>query len=185
MDIVKAIILINKFNTLSTTQNLTYHFPVKSCEYRRYVGDILPAVLEFVFKDKGFSVDVNWAFQNGVDMQIYHSNTLIIVAEVVNVWKKSFINSKRAEQYIKNLRNYDCNKVVISSLSANLEECFNDILDIDIVCLGFQLLPIPFYEFFKRKKEVDMRKPLTFDTLKEIDSCITEYLENKNLLVHT
>lgn len=184
LDEEKVQSLFNKYN-VPTTMNVGYKYPVQAKRYTKIVGDILPEVLKLILEDKGYFVDMNWAFQNGVDMSIFNNNTLILVGEIFNVWKKSYILSRRAEGYIRNLRKYDCNRVIICSLDNKLREFFHDIDDIYLICLGYQLLPQTFYDFFKKKKQVDMRKPLTLETLSHIDLLITKYLEKENLLVVT
>ena len=177
----KAKILIEKYK-IPTTVNLNYSYPVKPRRYREYVGDILPDAVKFVLEGKGYTVRLNRAFVNGVDLKTFHENNLIMVGEIFNLWKHSHINSLRAQGYIRNLCQYDCKRIIICSLTETFESRW--FRDLDIISLGYQLLPETFYRFFEKKGETDDRKMLTSDTLQHIDSLITEYLENNNLLAY-
>ena len=78
-------------------------FPCKQMVYTKYVGKLLPNILEEVFNELGFRVKVNHQQANGVDLEVFLENNLILVAEVLNWSIGSRLTNKRKNNYISSI----------------------------------------------------------------------------------
>ena len=153
-----------------------YSLPCERYEYNKRVGEILPKTLAVVLTNLGFKAEVNPLQANDVDQWVYRSNRLTIAAEILNWSIRSWLSNSRKRWIIRNLCRYKCERVLIHSVpNRNIDEVFAK-NNIDTVCIGFQLLPIEFYEFFLQRGQVIRRKPLSTEVVEEIRCIIENYL---------
>ena len=161
-----------------STRNNHFRFPCEQMEYTRIVGSLLPAILGEIFTELGFRVNVNHQQANGVDMKVFLRDTLVLVVEVQNWSIGSRLTYKRRGNIIRNLSEFDCNKLLIhtiplSDLSGLREN------GIDIIELGYQVLPETFYNHYLQREQVERRKALSDSTMREIRAKILEYVDQK------
>jgi len=55
--------------------------------------------------------------------------------------------------------------------------------NIDVLRIGYQLLPKAFYNFYLSKKQTELRKPDSRETKRDIKNKIVEYLMERNILL--
>ena len=163
-------------NSRSNAQREQYRFPCEESEYKKIVGRLLPDILEEILTELGFEVTVNHQQANGVDLEIFQENNLILVAEVVNWSIGSRLTHKRKNSYIKNLSEYDCNKVFIYTVPLSNLDGFKE-NGIDLLGIGYQILPQTFYNFFSSKGQVERRRVDSRDLRKDIKDKILSYLK--------
>lgn len=169
-------------NRRCNAQREQYRFPCEESEYKKIVGRLLPDILEEIFTELGFEVTVNHQQANGVDLEIFQEDNLILVAEVVNWSIGSRLTHKRKNSYIRNLSEYDCNKVFIYTVSLSNLDGFKE-NGIDLLEIGYQILPQTFYNFFLAKEQVERRKIDSTDVRQDIKEKIRSYLERYILCI--
>jgi len=90
-----------------------YSLPCERLKYTKKVGELLPKILGKIFAELGFDAGVNSQQENGVDLEIYKDNNLVLVVEVLNwsIWSR--LNTKRKNKITENLSKFRCNKWLI------------------------------------------------------------------------
>jgi len=161
-------------------QREQYRFPCEENKYKKIVGELLPNILEETFTELGFEVIVNHQQENGVDLEIYQEDSLVLVAEVVNWSIGSRLTHKRKNSYIRNLNECDCNRLFIYTVPLSNLDGFKE-HGIHLLEIGYQILPETFYDFFLSKGQVERRRIDSIDVTKDIKDKILSHLE-KNIL---
>jgi len=169
-------------NGRSNAQREQYRFPCEESEYKKIVGRLLPNILGKTFTELGFEVTVNHQQANGVDLEIYQEDYLVLVAEVVNWSIGSRLTHKRKNSYIKNLSEYDCNRVFIYTVPLSNLDGFKE-NGIGLLEIGYQILPEAFYNFFLAKEQVERRKIDSRDIRQDIKEKMRSYLERYILCI--
>ena len=100
-------------NTKNETQEERPRFPCKQEEYTKTVGKLLPTILGEIFTELGFQAKVNPQQANGVDLEVFLGDHLVLVAEILNWSIASRLTDKRKDNIIRNLNEFNCNKVLI------------------------------------------------------------------------
>ena len=157
-------------------------FPCEQNEYTKTVGKLLPTILEKIFTELGFKVKVNPQQANGVDLEVFLGNNLILVAEVLNWSIASRLTDKRKSSYIRNLNEFDCNKMLIYTVPLSNLDGFKT-NGIYLLEIGYQILPETYYNFFQAKGQVERRRIDSESARKNIRAKILDYLNN-NLFAH-
>ena len=144
-------------------------FPIEKTRYLQCVGRLLPHRISQVFKELGFETWINSRQGNDIDLKVYLGDELIIVGEILNWSIYSKLSYKRKENIINNLSKYDCKKVLIYTILDDRDlECFAN-KGIDLIEIGYQLLPEHFYDHFLKKGQVYLRKIDSKETKREIN----------------
>jgi hypothetical protein len=146
-------------------------FPVPRMEYSKVVGKLLPEIIAEILTEFDFRVKVNHQQANGVDLEAYLDDELILVAEVLNWSIGSRLTNKRRDKIIRNLSEFDCGRLLIHTVPlSNL-----DGIDENGICrveLGYQVLPKDYYDFFLARSQVIRRKIDSDSTRREIKAKI-------------
>jgi len=157
-------------------------FPCERKEYCKVVGGLLPRILAGIFSGLGFGVKINPVVANDVDLWVFLDGKLVLVAEIFNWSISSRLGNGRKGGIIRNLCQYNCNRVLIYSVpNSNVDDEFAE-NNIDTVCIGFQVLPLEFYKFFLKKGQVIRRRPESPEAVEDIKRIIRNYLIRKGLL---
>ena len=158
-------------------------YPVKRTVYTRCVGRLLAHGIGQIIEELGLEVWFNTGQSNGVDLLIKSRDPQLTVAvEILNWSKKSLLSHKRKANIINNLSEHSNRLLIYTCL--NNEEMLNDLAshNIDALKIGYQLLPKAFYNFYLSKKQIELRKPDSRETKRDIKNKIAEYLTAKNIL---
>lgn len=169
-------------NIRSEAQEELPRFPCKQEEYTKTVGKLLPKILGEILTGLGFNVKVNPQQQNGVDMEVFLDNNLVLVAEILNWSIASRLTNKRKGNIITNLNEFNCNKVLICTVPlSNLDGLREN--GIYLMEIGYQLLPETYYDFFLTKEQVE-RRNIDSDLIRsDIRAKFLKYIDN-SLLGH-
>lgn len=169
-------------NIRNDAQKEHRRFPCKQLKYTKNVGKFLPTILEAIFTELGFRVKVNPQQANGVDLELFLGDNLVLVAEVLNWSIASRLTNKRKGNIIRNLNEFNCNKVLIHTVPlSNLNGLKEN--GIHILEIGNQVLPETYYNFFLTKRQVERRNIDSDSTRRNIRAKILDYLNN-HLLAH-
>jgi len=152
-------------------------YPVKRTLYMQTVGRLLPRRISQILRELGFKVWINPNQGNNIDIKVWSNNTLIIVGEILNWSIGSKLAEKRLNKMISNLNNYDCRKLLVYTTldQASVSKFVQN--GIDVLEIGYQLLPKFYYDFFSVKRQVERREIDSDVTKKEIREKISSYLE--------
>jgi hypothetical protein len=147
------------------------------------VGRLLPHRIGQIMKElgyrksKGYEIWVNPSQENGVDLKMSHHDRPILVVEVLNWCIRSKLNYKRKGNIIRNLTEYECKRVLISTPFAN-EEVIQDLprFGISLLKLSFQILPRLFYEDYASRHQVELRMIDSRETTQNIKAKLEQFL---------
>ena len=157
-------------------------FPCEELKYAKTVGELLLSILKELFEELGFRAETFPLERNGADMQVYLGDNLVLVAEVLNWSIGSRLTDRRKENIIRNLDQHSCNKLLIHTIPLSNTNGVEE-GGIDLLKIGFQILPVTYYIFFFAKKQV-MKRWIDCDaTRKRIRSKILDYVNN-HLFAH-
>lgn len=154
-------------------------YPVKRAVYMQTVGRLLPRRISQILKEinPDYTIWINPNQGNGIDLKVWYNNDLIIVGEILNWSIKSRLAEKRRENMISNLHEFPCRKLLIcTTLEDNHVSRFIQ-NGIDIIGIGYQLLPRYYYNFFLEKEQVDKRMIDHNSTKEDIKNKIIVYLK--------
>lgn len=157
-------------------------FPCKQNEYARNVGWLLPTILEGIFNELGFEAYANPIQTNGVDLEVYFRSNLILVAEILNWSISSRLYNKRKLRIIRDLNEFNCKSLFIHTVPLPNLNVVRD-AGIDILEIGYQVLPEKYYNIYLARGQVIRRKTECHSTRKEIKSKILNYVNN-HLFAH-
>lgn len=161
--------------------NFEKRYPVERTVYMQTTGRLLPRRISQILRMLGFSVWTNPSQGNDIDMKVWHNDRLILAVEILNWSIGSNMSDKRLRKMISNLNKYNCRKLLIyttldeKSLSTFAQN------GIDVLQIGYQLLPKSYYNFFSLKEQVKKRKIDSASTKEEITHRIISYLKKHSL----
>jgi len=143
-----------------------FRFPCKKIEYCNEVGELGETYYRTVFRDLGFNVDEKDVNSNGADLVVSYSDScgtsrVLLVAEILNWWLLSYLTKKRARSIVSNLSKYrGIPKLLFLPFMMMTKEIEHYLIShhINIVPIGFQILPKSFHDFFRKKNEIHARK---------------------------
>lgn len=143
------------------------------------VGRLLPRRISQILReiDSNLTVWINPEQGNDIDMRVWDNDELVFVAEILNWSIGSRMSEKRLTKMISNLNKFNCRELLVyttleqESLSKFIQN------GIDVIEIGYQLLPEYYYDFFSSKKQVIKRKIDSAVTKKDIKQKIISYLE--------
>ena len=147
------------------------------------VGRLLPRRISQILRELGYNVWINPNQGNNIDLKVWSNNNLIIVGEILNWSIGSKLAEKRLNKMISNLNNFDCRKLLVYTTldQASISEFIQN--GIDVLEIGYQLLPKFYYNFFSVKRQVERREIDSEITKKDIREKITSYLERRNICI--
>jgi len=156
--------------------------PWRKDEYARDVGRLLPTILEGIFIELGFDAYANPIQTNGVDLDVYFRSNLILVAEILNWSISSRLYNKRKLGIIRNLNEFNCKRLFIHTVPLPNLNVVRD-AGIDILEVGYQVLPEEYYNVQLARGQVIRRKIDCDSTRSQIKSKILDYVNN-HLFAH-
>ena len=154
-------------------------YPVSQNEYTQKTGRLLAHRLWQQFTEQGHNTWICKGQNKGVDLKVLDCfGKEVIVAEVLNWSPKTNLSEKRKGNIIRNLLNYDCNKVLIYTAMGNEKNLAElRLLGISTLKIGYQILPKQFYWHFEAKNQVEGRKIDSRETTAHIKARVLEYLQ--------
>jgi hypothetical protein len=162
---------------------LLIRYPVERITYSKRVGATRVRNIETILRDLDFGVSPTFVEAYGPDVLVYRES-LVIVVEVLNWKRNSWMDEKRALSIRNNFLHYDCLRLLVSSFRNNYVhriEFFEDV-DVDYLDIGFQTQPISYYEFFNTQGLSDDMRPNNEETRSIVRMKLEEYLHEKDLL---
>ena len=154
-----------------------FRFPCEQTEYIKTVGKLLLTILCGIFTELGFEVKPRSLEANGVDMEVLLASRLALVIEVLNWSIGSRLTDNRKDNIIRNLCAFDCNRLLVHTIPlSNLHGLEEN--EIDIIQLGYQVLPETYYDFFLTKEQVERRRIDCDSTRRDIRAKILEYVNS-------
>ncbi len=157
-------------------------FPCERMEYNKSVGWLLPTILGELFTELGFEVRVNHQQANGVDLEIFFGDSLVLVVEVLNWSIGSRLTNRRRGCIIRNLNEFECRRLLIHTIPLSNISSIRE-YGIDVLEIGYQVLPRIFYNFYQTRNQVIKREIDCDLTRREIKSKILGYVNN-HLFAH-
>ena len=158
--------------------NSKKRFPVKRTVYMQTTGRLLPRRISQILRElnSNFTVWINPSQGNGIDLKVWHGCDLIIAGEVLNWSIKSRLSEKRRENMISNLHEFSCRKLLVyTTLDNNHVSRFVQ-NGIDVMEIGYQVLPRFYYNFYLGKGQVVKREIDSVKTRTDIKHKIISYL---------
>jgi hypothetical protein len=130
----------------------------------------------------GFLVKYGAIEDDDVDIWVYDSlGFLVLVIEVTNWRRSSYMSKKKAESIKRNFEKYSCPKLFVCSFHNNYLRYGGVIGEgVDILVVGFQTQP--FYEWFSGRGEADGMRPDDDETREIVRRKIKGYLEEIRLI---
>jgi len=125
-------------------------------KYTERVGELLPNILGKIFRELGFEVWVNPQQVNGVDLKVCRESNPVIVAEVLNWSIRSRLTLRRRDCIIENLNRFVCKKLLVHTIQLSGLDTLRE-NGIDLLCVGYQVLPQDFYDFYLNKEQIIRR----------------------------
>jgi len=165
------------------SENVSYYsrrnnrYPVRRTIYMQTVGRLLPRRVSQILKELGFKVWINPSQGNNIDLKVWNDDNLIIVGEILNWSIGSKLAEKRLNKMISNLNNFDCRKLLVYTTldQASVSKFIQN--GIDVLEIGFQLLPKSYYDFFSARRQIERREIDSATTKNEIKENLSSYLE--------
>lgn len=159
--------------------NSKKRFPVKRTVYMQTTGRLLPRRISQILRElnSNFTVWINPSQGNGIDLKVWYGCDLIIAGEVLNWSVKSKLSEKRIEGIISNLHEFPCRKLLVyTTLDNNHVSRFVQ-NEIDVMEIGYQILPRFYYNFYFKKGQVVKREIDRAKTKNDIKKKIVSYLK--------
>ena len=157
-----------------------YPFPCKERLYDKRAGAFLVTILRERFSELGFGVSVNPLEENGVDLKVFREGKLVLVAEVLNWNISSILTEKRERKITENLNEYNCLRVLIHTVPLPQLNEFSE-NGILLLPIGYQVLPRHYFSFFKRRGQIERRKPYSKKVIKDITRLIFNLLKEAGI----
>lgn len=162
------------------TDNSDEKYPIERYRYFQCIGKLLPHRIGQILQKLGFRSEIAKGQSNDVDLKVFNDqNQLMFVAEILNWSSHSELPEKRKNWIIGNLQSYDCKKLLIYTTLKN-EHVLKDLAnyEISLLRIGFQLLPMYFYNHFAKKNQTEFREIDSKMTSEQIKSRLMQYLQS-------
>ena len=159
--------------------NSKKRYPVKRTVYVQKTGRLLPRRISQILRElnSNFTVWINPGQGNGVDLKVWYGCDLIIAGESLNWSIGSKMSEKRREGMISNLHEFSCRKLLVyTTLDNNHVSRFVQ-NGIDVMEIGYQILPRFYYNFYLGKGQVIRREIDCAKTKNDIKKKIVSYLK--------
>ena len=167
---------MNNDSRSKSSNKFSLRYPTTRREYARIVGKILVDMLARILHDLGFTVHINPLQANGVDMSIFYQGKLIAVLEIMNWGMSNNLDIKRFNSIVNNLSAFNCPKFVVISYRICLGDFEEELekLGIKTIEIGFHLVPLEYYSWFKARNRHYDKKPLIPSVYEEIESRLSK-----------
>jgi len=154
-------------------------YPVKRTVYMQTTGRLLPRRISQILRElnSNFTVWINPSQGNGIDLKVWHGCDLIIAGESLNWSIKSRLSEKRRENMISNLHEFSCRKLLVYTTLENKHISRFIENGIDLLDIGYQILPRFYYNFYLKKGQVVKREIDCAKTKNDIKNKIVSYLK--------
>jgi len=160
--------------------NSKKRYPVKRTVYMQTTGILLPRRISQILRElnSNFTVWINPGQGNGIDLKVWYDGDLIIAGESLNWSIKSNLSKKRREDIISNLHEFSCRKLLVYT-TPHENKHISKIIEngIDLLDIGYQLLPRFYYNFYLKKDQVVKREIDSVKTKNDIKHKIISYLK--------
>ena len=142
-------------------------------------GRLLPRRINQILREinPNLKVWTNPYQGNGIDLKVWYDGSLIIAGEVLNWSIKSKLPEKRRETMISNLHEFPCRKLLVYTTLENNHVSRFIQNGIDVLEIGYQLLPRFYYDFFLQKEQVIKRRIDSSAIKEDIRNKIVVYLK--------
>lgn len=159
-------------------------YPRERIIYSKDVGHARVMILVSIFKELGFDPITSFIEASGPDIWVFKDNILVLVCEVLNWKRESYMDAIRARSIVKNLSKHDCLRLIICSFQENYINRINWFtgLRIDFIVLGFQTQPLSYYDFFQGLDRAQDMRPSSDETYNVVKEEVERYLKIKKLL---
>ena len=163
--------------------NYESKYPVKRQVYMQTTGKLLPRRISQILRELGLKVWINPKQGNDIDLKVWYNDELILVGEIQNWSIGSLLSERRRNKMISNLNEYGCRRVVIyTTLDQKSLTKFSE-NGIDVLEIGFQLLPKSYYDYFKARDQIQKRKIDSNSTKEEIRNMLIDYLKRSIICI--
>lgn len=154
-------------------------YPVKRTVYMQTTGRLLPRRISEILREMNpnLRVWINPYQGNGIDLKVWHRSELIIAGEVLNWSVKSKLPEKRRETMISNLHEFPCRKLLVYTTLEGTHISRFIQCGIDVLEIGYQILPRFYYDFFLKKEQVIKRRIDSNATKEDIGNELVVYLK--------
>lgn len=164
-------------------------YPALKTMYNKIVGKTRVDNIAEILRNLGFRVRVGKIEGDDVDIWVFKEEELVLVIEVLNWKRQSYLDFKRASRIRENFTNpyyRNSRKLLIFSFWRNIKNQmrFFEGLDIDFLELGFQTQPLPYYVWFLSLGQVreEGRRPNNLATKNLVRKKLLAYLTERNLI---
>lgn len=131
----------------------------------------------------GFDVYIDKIERPDIDVWVKIDEDLVLVIEITNWIESSYMGPKKAESVRHNFRKYFCHKLLVGSFHNNFRKKLSYIdSDVDVLYIGFQTMPIPWYLDLVEMNKDEGRRPDTAETRDIVRRNITAYFEEIGLI---
>lgn len=163
-------------------------YPTTRLEYCERVGHTRENQLANILRDLGFKVNV-YPKKQKCDISLYNPKKKFAVIEVKNENFSSHYDKKEVDSILKRFRKEkkDVHKILVSSFRKNFQKDDLERMEkkgIKIIEIGFQVLPEDYYNFYKKKRQINWRKIDDIHTSEETKEIIeTEFKKISAFLI--
>ncbi|MFX0135344.1 MAG: hypothetical protein ACFFDN_16990 [Candidatus Hodarchaeota archaeon] len=150
--------------------------------YAKYVGLTRVRTIKKILEDIGFMVNTNKIQAPGIDMRVFDShNNLLLVIEVTNWKKTSYMHPQKLNSMNGAFRKYNCKKLYIASFTNNFKTKRSQIdNDIEILVLGYQTQP--YWKWQEKNGDTTGMRPNSKKTLKSTKQLLHKQLKSMGLM---
>lgn len=136
---------------------MSLNYPECRRVYTYGIGSTAEQFITEILQIKNFKVKPHKVSENGVDICLENENVGI---EIWN-WRESHCYNSRFQSVVENLKPYKYKFLITSFISpetkSKFEMCYKD-NPIDVIDLGFQILPKKYEDFYIRRRETKGKK---------------------------
>ncbi len=161
---------------------MVFRYPDEKTPYLKRGGITRVGNIAAILAGEGLRPIFYRVEKKGADINVFDINRLCLVVEVTNWSKTSYMDLDRINSINDNLSIYHCSKLLICSFEDNYHRVKDAISDkIDIINIGFQTNPF-YYWLLEHERNVEDKRPDTYETFLLERNKILPYLDTLNLL---
>lgn len=161
-----------------------YPSGIDRMSYNKIVGALRVRNIAASITKLGFTVKSNAVEDSDIDIWVYDTDdNLVLVIEVTNWRRQSYMSEKKAKSVQENFRKYPSNKLFVCSFEENYAKArgyFDN--DVSIIHLQYQTQPQSWYEWFLERNRADGMRPDCDETTQMVETALLEYFVRKGLV---